>query len=93
MKDCRLNEEVLLDKSHLPVLIILNTINERRFLGVLEAISKGIGFGEENGACTFPDDLDEFDKANGVELSGIEFDLYNSEEVVYRKKFSAYRYC
>ena len=45
MKDCRLNEEVLLDKSHLPVLMILNMIDERRFLGVLEAISKGIGFG------------------------------------------------
>ncbi len=82
MKDCRLNEEVLLDKNHLPVLMILNAINEGRFLGVLEAISKGIGFGVESGACTFPDDLDEFDKANEVELSGIEFGLYSGEEVV-----------
>ena len=82
MKNCRLSEEVLLDKSHLPVLMVLNMINEQRFLGVLEAISKGIGFGEENGACTFPHDLDEFDRANGVELSGIEFGLYSGEEVV-----------
>ena len=82
MKSCRLNEDELLDKSHLPVLMVLNMISEKRFLGVLESISKGTGFGEEYGACTFSDDLDEFDKANGVELDGVEFGLYSGEEVV-----------
>lgn len=82
MKNCRLNETELLNKSHLPVLMIMNMIDEKRFLTVLEAISKGNGFGEEYGACTLPDDLDEFDKANGEELDGVEFGLYNGEEVV-----------
>lgn len=82
MKNCRLNENELLDKSHLPVLMIMNMIDEKRFLTVLEAVSKGNGFGEEYGVCTFPDDLDEFDKANGEELDGVEFGLYNGEEVV-----------
>lgn len=82
MKNCRLNENELLDKSHLPVLMIMNMIDEKRFLTVLEAVSKGNGFGEEYGACTFPDDLDEFDKANGEELDGVEFGLHNGEEVV-----------
>lgn len=82
MKNCRLNENELLDKSHLPVLMILNMIDEKRFLTVLEAVSKGNGFGEEYGVCTLPDDLDEFDKANGEELDGVEFGLYNGEEVV-----------
>ncbi len=82
MKNCRLSEDELLDKSHLPVLMIMNMISEKRFLTVLEAISKGNGFGEEYGACTLPDDLDEFDKANGEELAGVEFGLYSGEEIV-----------
>lgn len=82
MKVYRLTAEELLNKDHMPVLMILNAINEERFLDVLESISKGIGFGEENGACTFPGDLDEFDKANGVELEGVEFGLYSGESVV-----------
>lgn len=82
MKNFRLNENELLDKSHLPILMIMNMIDEKRFLTVLEAISKGNGFGEEYGACTLPDDLDEFDKANGEALDGVEFGLYNGEEVV-----------
>ena len=82
MKNCRLNEDELLDKSHVPVLMIMNMISEKRFLTVLEAISKGNGFGEEYGVCTLPDDLDEFDKANGEELDGVEFGLYSGEEIV-----------
>lgn len=82
MGNCRLNEDELLDKSHLPVLMLMNMISEKRFLTVLEAISKGTGFGEEHGACTMPEDLDEFDKANGEELDGVEFGLYSGEEVV-----------
>lgn len=82
MGSCRLNEDELLDKSHLPVLMLMNMISEKRFLSVLDAISKGTGFGEEYGACTMPDDLDEFDKANGEELNGVEFGLYSGEEVV-----------
>ena len=82
MKVYRLTEEELLSKNHMPVLMILNAINEDRYLEVLESISKGTGFGEENGACTFPDDLDEFDKANGVELEGVEFGLYSGESVI-----------
>ncbi|MCI8527145.1 MAG: hypothetical protein HFF17_14835 [Oscillospiraceae bacterium] len=82
MNAYRLATDELLDKSHMPVLMILNAIDEKRFLAVLESISKGIGFGEENGVCTFPNDLDEFDKANGIELDGVEFGLYSGETVI-----------
>lgn len=82
MNSCRLIEDELLDKSHLPVLMVMNMISEKKFIKVLEAISKGIGFGEEYGACTLPDDLDEFDKANGEDLDGVEFGLHNGEEVI-----------
>ena len=78
----KLNEYDLLKKSHLPVLLIFNMVSEGRVLSVIEALSKGKGFGEEYGACTLPDDLDEFDKANGEELNGAEFALYNGEEVI-----------
>ena len=82
MKNCRLDNDELLDNSHLPVLMIMNMISEKRFLTILKAISEGNGFGEEYGTCTLPDDLDEFDKANGEELDGVEFALYSGEEVV-----------
>ena len=82
MNAYRLATDELLDKSNMPVLMILNAIDEKRFLAVLESISKGIGFGEENGVCTFPNDLDEFDKANGIELDGVEFGLYSGETVI-----------
>ncbi len=82
MTNCKLHEDELLDNSHFPVLEVMNMISEKRFLSVLEAISKGNGFGEEYGVCTFPDDLDEFDKANGEELDGVEFGLYSGGEIV-----------
>ena len=63
----KLNEDDLLKKSHLPVVLIFNMVSEKKFLSVIEALSKGNGFGEEYGACTLPDDLDEFDKANGFQ--------------------------
>lgn len=82
MEYCRLYNDELLDNSHLPVLRIMNMISEKRFLAVLKAISEGNGFGEEHGTCTLPDDLDDFDRANGEELDGVEFALYSGEEVV-----------
>lgn len=82
LKNFRLNEDELLDESHLPVLIVMNMISENRFLKILESVSKGIGFGEEYGACTMPYDLDEFDKSNGGELDGVEFGLHNGDEIV-----------
>ena len=59
----KINEDELLDRSHLPVMLIMNMVGEGKFLSVIEALCKGNGFGEEYGACTLPDDLDEFDKA------------------------------
>lgn len=82
MKGYGLEEKELLDENHFPVLIVLNMISEKRFLGILEAISQGIGFGEEYGACTMPDDMDDYDKSNGECLEGIEFGLHSGEEVV-----------
>ena len=82
MSKIKLNEDELISRSHLPVMLIMNMVSEERFLSVIEALSKGNGFGEEYGACTLPDDLDEFDKANGEELDGAEFALYNGEAVI-----------
>ena len=72
----KLNEDDLLNSRHLPVMLIMNMVGEGRFLSVIETLSKDNGFGEEYGACTLPNDLDEFDKANGEELNGAEFALY-----------------
>lgn len=66
--NCRLGMNELLDDSHMPVLMVMNMVKEKRFLEVLKALSKGNGFGEEYGACTLPEDLDDFDKANGEDF-------------------------
>ncbi|WP_300799495.1 hypothetical protein [uncultured Acetatifactor sp.] len=71
--NCRLGMNELLDDSHMPVLMVMNMVKEKRFLEVLKALSKGNSFGEEYGACTLPEDLDDFDKANGEDLDGAEF--------------------
>ncbi|MDE7253481.1 MAG: hypothetical protein K2O32_11140 [Acetatifactor sp.] len=77
-----LEEKELLDESHMPVLLVLNMIREEKFLETLEAVSQGTGFGAEFGACIMPDDLDEFDKANGEEFDGVEFGTHDGDEVV-----------
>ncbi|WP_092250310.1 hypothetical protein [Butyrivibrio sp. INlla21] len=41
MNELRLNDNELLDKKHVPVQMILNEIDEKSFLKILEAISKG----------------------------------------------------
>ena len=80
--NCRLGMNELLDESHMPVHMVMHMVKEKIFLEVLKALSKGNGFGEEYGACTLPEDLDDFDKANGEDLDGAEFALYSGEEVV-----------
>ena len=80
--NCILDTDELLDDSHMPVLMVMNMVKEKRFLAVLEALSKGNGFGENYGACTLPEDLDDFDRANGEELDGAEFALHSGEGVV-----------
>ena len=55
----------------MPVLMVMNMVKEKRFLAVLEALSKGNGFGENYGACTLPEDLDDFDRANGEDRKSV----------------------
>lgn len=82
MKAFRLIEKDLLSDSHFPVRVVFNAISDSRFLRVLEGISNGRGFGENFGACVFPDDLDEQDIEEGGTLVGVEFGLHNGEEIV-----------
>ncbi|MBR4670683.1 MAG: hypothetical protein IKO84_08790 [Butyrivibrio sp.] len=82
MNDFKLNENDLIEREHLPIMLIMNMVSEERFLSVLEALSDGHGFGEECGACTLPDDLDDFDRANGENLDGAEFGLYSGGAVI-----------
>ena len=39
--NCILDTDELLDDSHMPVLMVMNMVKEKRFLAVLEALSKG----------------------------------------------------
>lgn len=57
-------------------------LSDDRFIRVLEGISKGRGFGENYGACVFPDDLDEYDLAISGTFDGVEFGLHSGEEIL-----------
>lgn len=78
-----LQEEDMLNESHLPVIIFFGVIsNKNRFIRIANELSQGVGYGFEYAACTFPEDLDEFDITQGESFDGVEFSLQSGEEVV-----------
>lgn len=81
-RDFRLYDQNMLDKEHFPVQAVFNMVSDERFIRIMEGISQGKGFGENFGACVFPDDLDEYDIATGGIFEGVEFGLHSGEEVV-----------
>lgn len=82
MKNCTINETELLHEDHFPVMVVFNAVREEKFVRIIRDISNGVGFGVDAGACTMPDDLDDFDRANGEVLEGAEFALYSGQEIV-----------
>ena len=78
----RIKENQLINESHFPVKIIFDEIENKRFLDVIKVICNGEGFGVEAGACLFPNDLDDYDIAQGNGFVGVEFGLYSGEEIV-----------
>lgn len=80
--DFRLKDEDLLNDEHFPIKALFNMVSDERFLETLKYISKGHGFGENYGACVFPDDLDEYDIELYGKPEGIEFGLHNGDEVI-----------
>ncbi len=90
-REFRLIDQNMLDKKYYPVQAVFNMVSDERFIQIIEGISEGRGFGENFGACVFPDDLDEFDIATGGILEGVEFGLHSGEEVVINYK-TLYKY-
>ena len=74
--------EDLIEKKHYPILEVMNQISDDRFIKTVKNISMSIGFGENTGTCSFPEDLDEYDVANGEGFEGVEIALYTGEEVI-----------
>ena len=96
----RIEDTELLNKSHFPVKALFDMVSDARFIKVIEGISKGVGFGENYGACVFWDDLDEHDKENIERYEGAEFGLNNGEEITighqdlfYYLKIVCEKYC
>ena len=73
--------EYLLDKDHLPI-IIINEIRNTGFRRTLEHLSQGIGFGVNGGTCTFPEDLDEYAIANGEMFDGVHLFFCSGDEII-----------
>ena len=78
----RIDDKELLNKDHFPVKALFNMVDNERFIKVIQGISKGIGFGENYGACVFWNDLDDYAKELTVKYEGAEFGLNNGEEVI-----------
>lgn len=84
MSDFILSEKDLLKEEHFPVTVIFNDpyIRNDFFKFVVKPISNGHGFGVNYGACVFPNDLDEYDIANGNMFEGVECGLHDDRSVV-----------
>lgn len=86
----RLMDKDMLSRQHFPIKAVFNMVSDERFISILEGISKGKGFGENYGACIFPDDLDEYDKVTSGTFDGVEFGLHNGEEILIDYKTMLY---
>ncbi len=78
----RIDDKELLSKDHFPVKAIFNMVDNTRFIKVVQGISKGIGFGENYGACVFWNDLDDYDKELTIKYEGAEFGLNDGAEII-----------
>lgn len=78
----RIEESELLADTHFPVKALFNMVPDCRFVDTITALSRGIGFGENYGACVFWEDLDEYDRQHTPYYAGAEFGLHNGEEVI-----------
>lgn len=81
-REFRINESELLNKEHFPVKVLFDMVSDKRFIKAIKGVSKGIGFGENYGACIFQNDLDEYDKSNTDIFEGAEFGLHSGDEVI-----------
>ena len=57
-------------------------VSDDRFIQVIQGISEGHGFGENYGACVFPNDLDEYEIVTNGMFQGVEFGLHDGETVI-----------
>ena len=78
----RLLEKDMKNSKHFPVIAMFNMVRDTDFIKTLGWICVGQGFGLDYGACTFPNDQDEYDIITMGKLEGVEFGLHNGDEVV-----------
>ncbi len=78
----RIDDKELLHKKHFPVKALFDMVDDTRLIDVIKGISRGMGFGENYGACVFWNDLDDYDKEMTIKYEGAEFGLHNGEEVI-----------
>lgn len=81
-REFRLEDKDMLSPDHFPIQAVFNMVSDNRFIQMVSGISTGKGFGENYGACVFPDDLDEYDIATEGIFEGVEFCLHNGEEII-----------
>ncbi|NMC56243.1 MAG: hypothetical protein GYA50_03365 [Eubacteriaceae bacterium] len=78
-----LNKKDMLKDTHGPVITFFSVISDKkRFINIINVLSNGTGYGYEYAVCTFPEDLDEYDIANGDTFDGVEFSVHFGDTVV-----------
>ena len=78
----RIKDEDMLRESDRPAVTVLNTITDDFFVKAIESVSNGIGFGVNMGACSFWEDLDEYERTYIPYFDGVLFGLHDDEETV-----------
>jgi len=78
----RLQDIEMLSKEHFPIQAVFSSLDDARFVKVMQGISQGYGFGENYGACILPGDLDEYDIETYGVFEGVEFGLHNGKDIL-----------
>lgn len=80
----KLKSKDLLAPNHFPVISFFNAISNSDFIKVIEQMSVGIGTGINDADCSFPDDVEEYEKTfDGVRFSLIDEEVILSYEMFY----------
>ena len=77
-----ITEKDWLSPSHFPVQVTFNEGCHWNFIEFLQLLSSDIGWGGNEGDCTFWNDLDDYDRSHTTPYEGAEFSALDDPDVI-----------
>ena len=74
------------DESLFPIQTFFNAVSDDSFVGVVDALTSGVGYSINDCHCHFPGDLDPGDEP----FDGVQFSLFEQSIVISREELKSY---